>query len=108
MGAAICKLQGDPVVPVREAPHHGRSAVFCRAMMSLRRGRACAKKENIHFQTLYRQPLGEVYSFSKGEQAIFCACLFFPNSPGLTGLGSNRLLHLHLVMGKSSSHMGPL
>jgi len=45
MGAATCKLEDDPLVPVGEAPYHGRSAVFCRAMLSLRRGRACAERK---------------------------------------------------------------
>lgn len=107
MGAAVCKLEDDPVVPVGEAPHHGRSTEFCRVMGSLRRARACAGRNMSIFKHFIQSP-EERFSHSLEESKQFCVLVIsFPKL--LSPLDwDHGLWHLHLVMGKSDSYLDPL
>ena len=78
MDAAICKLEGDPLVPVGDAPHHGRSTAFCRVIGSLRRARACAGR-NISIFKYFIQSPEERFFHAVKESKQFCAVVIsFP------------------------------
>lgn len=90
MGAAVCKLEGDPLVPVGETPRHGRSTTFCQVMGSLGRARAFAGRSMSVFEH-FLQSLEETFSHSVTENKQFCVLVIFAKTPKLTGLGSGAM-----------------
>lgn len=96
MGAAVCKLEGDPLLPAGEAPHRGRFAAFCRVMGSLRRTRACAGRNISIFKHSMQSP-EERFSHSLKESKQFCALVI--SSPKLQS-------PLNWIMGFNISSFG--